>query len=81
VSSRHHPGEKDSHKESSRKKIFIHTKVARGAEQKIKVVAQQSNPSLNSALSSIGSTATYNIVERITEKTITTCLRYGPCKW
>ncbi len=57
---------------------LAHTKVARGAEQKIKVVAQQSNPNLNSALSSTGSTATYNMVEKITEKTINTCLRYGP---
>lgn len=32
--------------------IFMYTNEARGAEQKIKVVAQQSNPSLNSALSS-----------------------------
>lgn len=30
----------------------MYTNEARGAEQKIKVVAQQSNPSLNSALSS-----------------------------
>ena len=42
----------------SKKCIFFLTKVARGAEQNIKVVAQQSNPNLNSVLSSFGSIAT-----------------------